>query len=587
MKRRSSWGISTLALALLGAVNWATPADAGTDLLGYQQTGLVGYVNAVAAAPNGGVYVAGQSGIARVAPDGKTAQRFLDLENAHGVAVDAGGDVYVSPDNPSGPGGVSKYSPSGALLWHAMPDLHNALDYGSLSVAHGVVWFTTWDMAYGLDASDGRLLHSFSVSKAQEIVALPSGNVLVGHNRITGGLTEYTSSGAAVRSIPEFSLDFTVDAGGTIIGNEYRSDGSLQTRVIALAPSGDVRYAPLRNQEAMFMDYAVDSTGVVWGAMVPSSAGAPQLIRLDPATPDAALTGATYATAGQAAAYDATASTVPFGQVTRYEWDLDEDGIFELDTGSDGTIEHTYLAGASGQQNRVVTVRVTSDRGGAATAQLAVTVWSPTTSTPGPAPTPPPTSGPAEPAPVPSPGPVGVSINGGDQYTNDPKVTIVARWPLGYRRVMISNDGGFVPNVQGTVEDKIQWTLESSGPERLPKTVYVRFLDGSRVSETYQDDIILDQTKPMITAGSAVSARVGARTLAPRLSQAALRQYTVTTKASDRTSGVRKMQITGNKKRPGKWVAYKKTRSYRTSSSRIFIRVRDGAGNVSGWKRLR
>lgn len=577
VSRRATAALALLGLVIGGAIS-STPAYGGTDYLGQSQTGLIGYANSVAVAPDGRVYVAGQSAIMRLAQDGRSVEPFLALENAHAVAVDEAGDVYVTPDSMFNQTGVMKYDSNGTELWNSRPNLFNAPDYGSLSVAKGIVWFTTWDMVYGLDAQDGTLLHSFRTTNAQEIVALPNGNVLVGHNRVTGGLTEYFPTGGQARTVPQFALKFTVAPDGTIIGSEYRPDGSMRTRVTALAPSGQLKYAYLQ-REAVFADYAVDgTTGVVWAVVPGGGSGSPQLVRIDPASPDAFLSGSTSSLTGGTATYDATRSVVPFGAVAKFEWDFDQDGTFELDSGQDGTVDHIFTTAGS----RTVTVRVTGNEGGIATASQSTNVFL----SPPPAPSAPPPSTPpsAAPAPVPAPGPVGVSINGGDQYTNDPNVQIVARWPLGYRTAIVSNDGGFVPRVEGPVSNAIAWTLDSSGPERLPKTIYVRFADGSQVSETYQDDIILDQTRPTIGEASAVAAK---RVSQPDVSLRAVRKLTVRVRAADGTSGVRSMQITTSKRRPGKWMSYKRTRSYRADAAKVFVRVRDGAGNTSGWKRLR
>jgi hypothetical protein len=58
-------------------------------------------------------------------------------------------------------------------------------------------------------------------------------------------------------------------------------------------------------------------------------------------------------------------------------------------------------------------------------------------------------------------------------------------------------------------------------------------------------------------------------------------------KATDETSGVDGMQITNRKSSPGEWQRFKSRTSFKASSSKIFVRVRDAAGNASRWKRAR
>src|SRR4029079_5718565 len=73
---------------------------------------------------------------------------------------------------------------------------------------------------------------------------------------------------------------------------------------------------------------------------------------------------------------------------------------------------------------------------------------------------------------------VGVSINQGAQYTNKPKVTLTIVAPPGTTSLLIANDVGSVGALPQPLASTVDWTLDSSGPERLPKTVYVRFLTG-------------------------------------------------------------------------------------------------------------
>ena len=49
-------------------------------------------------------------------------------------------------------------------------------------------------------------------------------------------------------------------------------------------------------------------------------------------------------------------------------------------------------------------------------------------------------------------------------------------------------------------QPEIDWALDSSGPERLPKTVYVRFQIGPLTSDNFTDDIILDERPPVVNS---------------------------------------------------------------------------------------
>src|SRR5262249_40517044 len=190
----------------------------------------------------------------------------------------------------------------------------------------------------------------------------------------------------------------------------------------------------------------------------------------------------------------------------------------ETDTGAVPVVSRSY----SERGELRVSVRVTAESGITDTAEGALAVQL-----------------------APPPGPVGVSINAGAQFTNDPNVTVSVRWPPFATSLLISNDGGFTDAVTVPVDASIAWTLDSSGPERLPKTIYVRFQGGESGAETYQDDIILDQTPPTIE---------GVRAAARGSGDA--RSYRLRISASDELSGVAQMQITNDTSEPGDLVPY-------------------------------
>jgi hypothetical protein len=174
---------------------------------------------------------------------------------------------------------------------------------------------------------------------------------------------------------------------------------------------------------------------------------------------------------------------------------------------------------------------------------------------------------------------VGVSINGGAQYTNDPAVEVSVVWPRGVRTVTLSNDGGFGSASVFGIRPSIPWRLATSGPERLPKTIYVRF-DGS--TQTFTDDVILDETSPVIASATATAPAAAAAAAA-----GLRRSYRVRVKASDKTSGVAKLQTATKKNRPDPAVRYRSQATIRSTVAPRFVRVQDRAGNWSAWRNLK
>ena len=169
-------------------------------------------------------------------------------------------------------------------------------------------------------------------------------------------------------------------------------------------------------------------------------------------------------------------------------------------------------------------------------------------------------------------------INDGAEYTNDPQVTLTLEGASWLFEVEISNDGGFgnSSTVRPSDSRRYPWRLQSSGPERLPKTVYLRTTGMG--SHTVTDDIVLDERPPQITSLS-----IAKRTNAARAAATARLRVGV----RDRVSGVASMQVTSNKRRPGKWKSFKSSPSVSTKASTLWVRVRDRAGNASRWRGLK
>lgn len=256
----------------------------------------------------------------------------------------------------------------------------------------------------------------------------------------------------------------------------------------------------------------------------------------------------------------AASSTSTSGYFSKFEWDLNGDGTYEIDGGSQKTITTSFATPGV----KTVGVRVTS-RGGSTSA----------------------TTMNIEARQTPPAGEPGVSINDGDTATNTKAVTLNLAWPEYATEARISNDGGFAPSKTQRVplSALINWELDDSIKGLFTKVVYVRF-NGSGIdtTKTYSDDIILDTTAPVITSSSAV---------------ATTSSINVKVAATDDITGVDKLEIDNGNTTITK--DYSKTLSIplaeagmavsgssvsKSSVKTLRVRVQDGAGNWTQWRNL-
>lgn len=185
-------------------------------------------------------------------------------------------------------------------------------------------------------------------------------------------------------------------------------------------------------------------------------------------------------------------------------------------------------------------------------------------------------------------GPLGITVNNGSIYTNSINVLVGISWPRGSVAVIFSNDGGFGISTRFNLNEVIPWSLQSSGNERLPKTLYAKFVlaDGSR-SSTYTDDIILDQTAPIledVTISSYDGEGVSVASLAKKL---------LVIEASDANSGIAKFELRSSATRPSIFVnsstpnLLKHSIAVSTEAGSLEVRVFDQAGNASVWRSVK
>ena len=188
-----------------------------------------------------------------------------------------------------------------------------------------------------------------------------------------------------------------------------------------------------------------------------------------------------------------------------------------------------------------------------------------------------------------------ISVNGGDLYTNSPKVKISLTIPDSTTSFVLSNDGGFVKGTTFTTsQTTVDWTLATNGSERLPKTVYVRFIKAVGDAVTLTDDIVLDTTAPALTDVSATSSSDTEGAVSVASVRGKLKSgVKMLVKASDTNSGIGRIEVRTSAKSKTTKIQYSNPKAkaqtvrLKTASKSLQVRVIDRAGNSSKWKDVR
>jgi DNA-binding beta-propeller fold protein YncE len=161
-----------------------------------------------------------------------------------------------------------------------------------------------------------------------------------------------------------------------------------------------------------------------------------------------------------------------------------------------------------------------------------------------------------------------ISIEDGALYTNTRDVSITITRPPGVASLRLSNvagDFGGAPARRLTMRTQaFPWRLATTGPERSVKRVYVKFTKSGEPYELF-DDVVLDERPPELLAARIAGSRLVSR-------------------ARDNRSGVKRIQVTTNRRKPGKARRYSTRVGLAGSPRRVHVRVFDGAGNRSAWR---
>lgn len=163
-----------------------------------------------------------------------------------------------------------------------------------------------------------------------------------------------------------------------------------------------------------------------------------------------------------------------------------------------------------------------------------------------------------------------VTVEDGALYTNSPDVTVSVICPGGGSVRLSNAEGDFSGSRAIRVvgrRTEIPWRLDTSGAQRDVKRVHLRFTQWRPYDSRPDrfDDIVLDQRAPEVVS-------------------AAIRGSRLRLKARDNRSGVKRLQVTTSKKRPGKARKFSSKPRLSGTPRRVYVRVFDGAGNRSKWR---
>jgi alpha-tubulin suppressor-like RCC1 family protein len=191
---------------------------------------------------------------------------------------------------------------------------------------------------------------------------------------------------------------------------------------------------------------------------------------------------------------------------------------------------------------------------------------------------------------------VGMTINSGARFTESSDVDLALTWPEGATTALISNDGGFTAAQEIPLSRTVRWKLPATGTGQLGTNVYVRYYniypDGngswSKDEMGYQvvDDIVLDLAAPTVSNVSASTSQALAAALRMDgiVKTANIEQFAnVTVSAADAASGIAGMQVAADPAVPGPVRPYSSQVRVPVDRGRVAVRVQDNVGHWSTW----
>jgi DNA-binding beta-propeller fold protein YncE len=167
-----------------------------------------------------------------------------------------------------------------------------------------------------------------------------------------------------------------------------------------------------------------------------------------------------------------------------------------------------------------------------------------------------------------------VTINGGALFTNDPNVSVsftpppyVASFRMAAHPEQLDDGRAHAIEADGRYPFRLDTTgVAPRDVRHVHLRVWTRW-GGAPID--LSDDIVLDQRPPEIVSASLEAAQSGS---------------VLRLKAKDNRSGVRRMQVTSERSKPGARRPFAKQLKVAAKSKRLYVRVIDGAHNRSPWR---
>lgn len=163
-----------------------------------------------------------------------------------------------------------------------------------------------------------------------------------------------------------------------------------------------------------------------------------------------------------------------------------------------------------------------------------------------------------------------LTINKGARYTNNTSVELTITAKPGTALMQVSSDGSFNGAIWEPYTSRKAWQVERYKTNVITRIVYVRFKTSGEVSLPISDDILFDGTPPWCSQIIAKAVSNGGG------------EYELMIQASDLESGLADMRLSTNSSLDDvAWEEFNPTRLWQGGSSRVYIQLRDAAGNTS------